>query len=173
MSEVWINTEPSVDGAGYVVTLSASDDVAVTLTPDRALRHAVGVLRAAHRAAYDAAVVRQLTRKVNVEMEAAAQVLKDLREDRPPLDSADTEPLSFEPGVNKDLEPFLIISVNGKPAGQWSAEAAEEHAMFVLSSVVVADLDSAYYRTLTGLVGLEEPRARNIVEDIGNWRGER
>lgn len=58
---VWIKTEPTVDGEAYVVTLEASDDVAVTLTPTTAARYALSILDAAHRAAYDAAVLRQLT----------------------------------------------------------------------------------------------------------------
>jgi hypothetical protein len=170
MSEVRISTEPSIDSKTYVVTLAASDDVAVILTPDRALQYALGILRAAHHAAYDAAVLRQMTIKVGVPMEAAAEVVGSLRADRPPLDHEATRPLRLEPGVNKHLEPFLVISVNGEQLGQWSVEDAEQHAMFVLSTVVVADLDSAYYRALTGLVNIEEPRARNIVADLANHR---
>src|SRR5438093_11572668 len=134
MSEVRINTEPTIDGSAYVVTLQASDDVAVTLTPDRALQYALGILRAAHHAAYDAAVLRQMT-SINIKMEAAAEVVSTLRKDRPPLDHDATRPLRLDPGVNRYLEPFLIVSVNDDRVGQWSVEDAEQHAMFVLSTV--------------------------------------
>lgn len=168
---VWIKTEPTFDGSAYVVTLEASDDVAVTLDPDRALRYAWGVLDAAHRAAYDAAVMRQLGSLTS--QEAAGQIVKELRDDRPSLDSQVTKPMSFEPGVSVFTgEPFLVVIINGKRVGQWSFDDAREHALAVLENVAVADLDGAYYRALVGSVGLDEPRARNVVADIANHRGE-
>ncbi|MGH3813433.1 MAG: hypothetical protein ACRDUV_13425, partial [Pseudonocardiaceae bacterium] len=170
---VWIKSEPTVDGTAYVVTLEASDDVAVTLTPERALRYAWGVLDAAHRASYDAAVLAQLTSvgRQQLSVETVAQMVIDMREDRPPLDEAATAPLRFEPGVSQAKQhPFLGIYLNGERLGQWAVADAREHAMAVLEAVVVADLDGGYYRALTGLVGLEEPRARNVVADIANHR---
>lgn len=166
---VWIKTEPTVDGKAYVVTLEASDDTAVTLDPQRALRYAWGVLDAAHRAVYDAAVNRQLA--ALTDKNAAAQMINDMRQDRPPLDADATAPLAFEPGVSVFTgEPFLVVMVNGERQGQWTYGDAREHAMAVLETVVVADLDSGYYRALIGAVGLDEGRARQVVEDIGNHR---
>lgn len=43
--------------------------------------------------------------------------------------------------------------------------------MYVLESVVVAELDSAYLRMLRSLVGLDEDRARTVVGDLVNFRG--
>jgi hypothetical protein len=167
---VWVKTEPTVDGSAYVVTLEASDDVAVTLDPERALRYAWGVLDAAHRAAYDAAIVKQLT-AIGVEVQAAAVVVNDVRVDRPPLDSASTEPMDFEPGVAAGGEPFLVVLINGERVGQWTVQDARGHALAILESVVVADLDGGYYRALIGGVGLDENRARQVVQDVGEHRG--
>jgi hypothetical protein len=168
---VWVKTEPTVDGSAYVVTIEASDDVAVTLDPDRALRYAWGVLDAAHRAAYDAAVFKQLT-KLGIEVPAAAMVVDQLRSDRPPLDAEATKPLGFDPGVSQSTEEaFLAILIGGERVGQWNVEDARGHALAVLESVAVADLDGGYYRALIGSVGLDENRARQVVEDVGSHRG--
>lgn len=168
--KVWIKTEPTTDGSAYVVTLEASNDVAVTLNPDRALHYAWGVLDAAHRAAYDAAVFKQMLSLVEDE-NAAGELIARLRDDRPPLESEKTHPMGFEPGVSLfTKDPFLVVLINGERVGEWTVDAAREHAMFVLESLAVADLDGGYYRALIGAVGLDENRARQVVEDVGNFR---
>lgn len=170
---VWIKTEPTMDGTGYVVTLDASDDVSVTLTPTDALRHAQGVLAAAQRAAYDAAVMRQMTRSWQFPFQDARNLLMIMRGDRPPLDPADTAPLWLEPGVTPtDLRPFLALSINGKQVGQWDVGQAEQHARWVLAMSGVADLDSGYYRLLRTHAGTDAELARVAVDDLANFREE-
>lgn len=168
---VWIKTEPSTDGSAYVVTAEFSDDRAKTLTPEVALRYGSAVLAAAQRAEYDAAVARQLTR-IGSDLDAALQIVTDLRNDRPPLDDEATAPLALDPGVNKRLAPFLVVKIDGEAVGQWTVGAAREHASHVLEAVAAADLDSNYYRALTGIVGLDEGRARAVVGDLGQYRDE-
>lgn len=169
-SAVWVNSAPTVDGSAYVVTLEADDDTAITFDRDRAATYALGVLDAAHRAAYDAAVFRQMTVKLGMGQADAAHVVVDLRQDRPPLASEPAAPLELDPGVNDEGRPFLGVLVNGKRVGQWTVEDARQHALHVLESVVVADLDAGYYRALTGLVGVDDTRARQAVADIAEHR---
>lgn len=170
---VWIKTEPTLDGSGYVVTLDASDDVSVTLTPDQAFKHAQGILAAAHRAAYDAAVMRQMTRGWEFPFQHAGELVMAMRDDRPPLDPADTAPLFLEPGVTPtDLRPFLLVHINGEKVGQWDVEQAQQHARWVLSMAGVADLDSGYYRMLRTQADVEEHQARSAVGDLANYREE-
>jgi hypothetical protein len=169
---VWIKTTPALDGSGYVVTLEADDDTARVLTPTEALAYAAGVLAAASRCEYDAAVIRQMTRALKLPVATAAQVITDLRADRPPLDPSATAPMWLEPGVNKDLDGFLVISINGKKVGQWNATDARGHALAVIESIAVADLDSAYVRVLVGSVGIDKARALQVVDDLGNHRDE-
>lgn len=169
-SVVWIKTEPSLDGTTYTVTIEADADRAIVLTPDTALAYASAVLGAAARAEYDAAVYRQLC-AFDLEVEAVAQMITDLRRDRPPLDTAATKPLALEPGVNAKGEPFLVVLVEEDRVGQWSVPAAREHALIVLEAVAVADLDAGYLQALRGLIGLDEDRARAVVGDLGNHRG--
>ncbi len=168
---VWIKSEPSLDGSTYMVTVEASDDLARVLTPDDALQYAWGVLAAAQRADYDAAIIKQL-RKLDLPLDAVGQMIADLRNDRPALDPAHTQPLRLQSGVNQKYEPFLLLYIGGaeEPAGQWTVHDARQHALTVLEVVSAAELDSAYYRALVGQVGIDGPRARNVVEDISNFR---
>jgi|GEM_PF-2727938 len=167
---IWIKTDMPPGATNYVVTL-ASADIARILTPDEALTYAAGVLAASARAEYDAAVLRQLTSsKLKLPMEAAAEVISGLRKDRPPLDPEITYPFTFEPGVTKAGKPFVKIICVGEPTGQWDAADGRSHAMGVLESVAVADLDSAYLRALVGAIGLDRARAMNVVDDLANYR---
>lgn len=168
---VWIKTEIGPDEKAYVVIVEAGRE-SVTVTPDRAVKYAHGVLRAAHRAAYDAAVLRQLTTLGGVEREAAVAVVTSLREDRPPLDDEATRPFTMEPGVNEALEPFLTIRLNGKPLGQWEFGAAVKHATTMLAQVSVAELDTGYLQGLMQYVGVDRQIASNMVSDLAKFRGD-
>lgn len=170
---VWVKTEPSLDGKTYTVTLEATDDVAVVLDPDKAVRYAWGVLDAAHRAAYDAAVIRQMQGRLKLPMDVIGQLITDLRADRPDLDDGATYPFRLEPGVAaRNGKPFLALYLQGQDEqlGQWDFDDARQHALHVMESVKVADLDAAYRLALTSVVGIEDARALNVVDDLGNWR---
>ena len=166
---IWIKTEPSLDGQTYVVTIEASADRAVTLTPDSALRHAGAVMTAVARAEHDAAVYRQLGKLVP-DQRAVGELIVDLRADRPELDHAATEPLRIQPGVNQKGKPFLVLFLDDKPVGQWDPADARHHALGVIEAVAAADLDAGYYRCLRNLVGIDENRARHAVADLINHR---
>lgn len=166
---VWVRTEPRRDGSGYVVTIDAGEDFSKTLDPPTAMRHAYAVLQVAHRAAHDAAVMKQLTH-LGVERQYAAALVVDLRKDRPPVKADDLAPFSLEPGVSAFTgQPFLHVSINGKRVGQWEFVDAQQHALHVIGSVAVADLDSALYVALVGQMGLDKNRAHAVVTDLGNF----
>lgn len=169
-SAVWIKTEPSVDGSTYVVTIEFSDDRSIPLTPDTAPRYAMTILQAVARAEYDAAVYKQMSGIVS-DPASVAQVITDLRQDRPDVDHSVTKPLRIEPGVNNRGEPFLHVHVDDELVGQWTMEGAREHAVTAMEASIVADLDAGFYRALTGIVGLEPARARNVIHDLANHRG--
>lgn len=169
-STVWLRSELAPDLSHYVVTLEASDDVARILTPTTGLKYAAGVLAAAERADYDAAVIRQMGVGLKLPLDVAGQVVSDMRQDRPPLRDVDTHPLRFEPGVNMEGDGFLVVSLNDERLGQWTVEDARLHAMGVLQVIAVADLDATYFRTLVGLVGLDKGRASQVVGDLGKYR---
>lgn len=170
-TSIWVRTEPTPDGKAYIVTLNASDDHARTLNPMEAQDYARALLRAAHVAAHDAAVARQLT-TLGASLESVAELLADLRKDRPPVEDCATDPLTFTPGVNQKLDPFLTISLDDEPIGQWTFLQAEEHALFILGAVGAADLDAAYYRLLRSAVGLDEGAARAAVGGLADFHEE-
>lgn len=167
----WIRTEPTIDGKAYVVTLSLSDDFSMTLTPIRATAYAGALLAAVAQAEYDHAILRQFREKLGVGDDVAAQMILDVRRDRPRLEAVG---LAFIPGVSVRLQ-HPYIQVNGRDGteyGQLDAHAGRRHALGVLEAVPAADLDAGYYRALRSLVNLDEARAREVVEDIGAWRQE-
>lgn len=166
---IWVKTMPTVEGDGYVVTLECDDDTARVLNPTEAMVHALGVMEAVARAEYDAAVLRQFT-KMDIDVSAVAEMVRQLRADRPPLDPAATAPLWLEPGVNKDFEPFLVVSVKGAKVGQWSVADARGHAVFVIEAVVGADLDAGYARTLRSVLGMDKDLAARVIDGLGEHR---
>lgn len=171
ISKVWVGSEPAVDGSEYVVTLSIDDDHSIVLDRERAVEYVWALLTIVGCSEYDAAVLGQVTRKMGLGLDVAGQLILDLRKDRPPVDADATKPIKFEPIVSQRTHrPLLHLRVDGELVGQWEVSDARQHALHVLDAMVVADLDGAYYRCLTGLLGVEEPRARNVVEDVGNWR---
>lgn len=155
---------------GYVAAVSVGPDLIRTLTRTEALAHAAAVLDAGQRAEYDACVVRQMTDHSGIGEQATALLIADLRKDRPPLDEKALVPLGLEPGINRQHEPFVTVSVHGTRVGRWTPADCRRHALGVLELVAAVDLDSAYLRALRGLVGLDETRARNVVGDLVNYR---
>jgi hypothetical protein len=168
-SRVWLKTEPSPDGSTYMVTVEIDEDRAIPLTPESAPQYAMTILQAVARAEYDAAVFQQLHSLVP-DMEAVAQIILDLRKDRADIDTTPTKPLEIEGGVNQKGEPFLYVRIDGEIVGQWDVSAAKKHVLAALEMCAVADLDAGYYRALVGLVGLDEGRARNVVDDLQHHR---
>lgn len=167
---VWINTEPTIDGSRYVVTLAASEDRAVTLNRKRTLDYAYALLDAVQRAEYDSAVARQLSKVDGVDEAAAMRIVGELRAARPGLQRRATEPMGFTPGVNSEYRPFLVIEIEGEKVGQWTLPDAREHALALIEAVIAAEQDTTYYKVLRGLVGVDEPVARAMIADLGQWR---
>ena len=165
---VWIKTEPTLDGQGWMVTVEVNEDTALTLDRESASGYAYAVLGAVAHAEYDAGVLRQMSERIDER--SGMQLVIDLRKDRAPLDQTALGPMRLVPGVTAQHKPFLTLEINGDPVGQWTIPDARTHALNVLEAIIVADLDGDYLRCLRGVVGLEEPVARNIVDDLQNWR---
>lgn len=167
---VWLRSEPSADGKTYVVTLSAGPDHSLVLDRSTALQYALYVHDAVERARFDAAVRKQLMTRLHLEEKEVAQVILDLRRDRP--EQQHKWPIKIHPGVSqRDGHPFLRIETPDGKQGQWEVADTLIHANSVLEVSIVADLDAAYLRILTGVVGVEEHIGRNVVDDLSNHRG--
>lgn len=167
---VWMRTEPTLDGTGYMVVIEIDDDHALTLDREQANAYSYAILEAVARAEYDAAVFNQISKRMSDKEGYASQLVVDLRKDRPDIDFSVMEPMSFTPGVNQRGKPFLLINMAGEPVGQWDLKDARLHALMVLESIVVADLDAGYRRALLGIIGLEGHVATSVVDDLRNYR---
>lgn len=173
---MWVITEPLPDGEGYMVTIQLNQDNVLSLTPDQATMWAKGFLTAAARAEYDTAVIRQLSAKLKISVQDAVRQVMTMRDDRPPVEGVD--PLTLEPGVAMDgtsedptFRAFIAMYLPGrKKYGQVDPKGAREHALIVLESIAVAELDAAYKRSLIGQVGVAEGTARQVIHDLANFR---
>lgn len=164
MTDIWIRTSPSIDGSTYVVTIEFDEDRAIVLDRDLATRYATTMLAAVQRADFDAAVFAQMIQRVD--LQSTAQLIQELRKDRPPLDDAATKPLRVDPGVNPKGKPFLALFLDDEQVGQWDLKDARDHATAVMEAIEAADLDAAYYRALVGIIQVEEPLARTILSRL-------
>lgn len=176
-TSVWIRTQPSEDGSTYVVTLEATEDIRVVLTPKRAYEHAAGVMAVVARADYFCAVLRQMIERLGLDESESKQTVLALQADLPMIEPGLTEPLSFVGVIGKSRStgqfvPFLNVSVGDEELGTWDLESARSHALAVLETVEGANLDAAFYRIMRGAVGVGEGTARQAVHDLGNFRSE-
>lgn len=173
---IWVISDVPANGSpNYIVTVQASNDIALSLNAKQAGRYANTVIRAAVIARHDAAVLRQLCARPGggVSREAAAQTIADLRRDRPPLQHGMTAPLTFEPIVSAtSFAPYVHVSAGTHKIAQWTPDDCFQHAGHVLEVLAGVDLDSAYLRYLTRTIGLDEPTARAAVNGLGNMDGE-
>jgi hypothetical protein len=164
---LWV--EQALDPATrrYVPSLRLGTET-IALTAKLAVGWARDVLAAAHAAAYDAAVLDQLTTS-GLPPEHIAQVIRDLRADRPGRRTLELLPqIDLVPGVSASTrEPFLHVRWHGDVIGQWTVDDARGHALHLLESVQAADLDTAYLHLLVDRVHLDLNRATQLVHHLG------
>lgn len=172
-------------GAPYITTVQPSDDVAVVLPYDRAVRYGMAVLAAAHRAHYMAAVLAQARDilagrpgrygrplVLTAEQEENARfLLGQLLEDLPELDGEATAPLRFLPVIHRDGTPMVRVSLppHTEPFTGWTFPEACQHAHHVLGQAIVSQLDTAYRNTVAVNFGAGEQKGRAAVDDLGNF----
>lgn len=149
----------------------------LTLTSDLAHSWCQYVLAAVAAAEYDEAVMRQFTHlapetthgKINL---GGYTLIRQLRADRgeqyhDPLISD----FSLTPAVSgTTLAGFLQVHHKKVRIGQWTLNDARQHALSLLESMATAPLDSAYLRLLTTTMRLPEAHARNVVNDLADFR---
>lgn len=167
MRGIWVRTERTIDGKGWMVTVELDEDHAIVLSPDEVHAYSTALLTACARAEYDAAVIRQLSQRTRVEH--AIATVQDLRKDRP--EWVEIHGWSFAGGVSqKTRKGFITILHNGEPHSQIDLEPARGHALHVLDALIVADLDAQYMTHLRSAIGLDEPVAANVVAELAVHR---
>lgn len=169
METLWVKTEPDLAGVYHVVLELGPDDI-WTLDEDAAYRWVGHCLAAAAQAEYDAAVLAQLT-ALGLPQDVVVATVQKLRSGRPasvPL--AEGTGLALVPGVSASTRKgFLRIERNGQPIGQWEIEDARQHGMYVVESVEVAKLDTAYLAVLRE-ADLGDDVAHHAVANLGKYR---
>jgi hypothetical protein len=73
-SGAWVTSDLTPDGQ-YVLTVSYNGDTTVCLDRAGAGRYAATVIAACQRACYDAAVIAQMTRRLGLDIKAAADLI--------------------------------------------------------------------------------------------------
>lgn len=168
---IWVISDRTHNDV-YVTAVQVGPDTTIVLDRDRAVRYGMTVITAVQYAEYDAAVFAQ-AKDTGMDDRTAAQMVMDLRADRPPLDDDATAPLRFDPILAfKTKEAAVHVSLQGELFSQWTAADANGHAMHVLQVASAVDLDGAYRRYLFGTVGLDAARAAMLVDDLGHYRSE-
>lgn len=168
---LWVNGAITEAGC-YALAVFVDEDRAVTLdTRDAVYAYASTIIAACERAEFDAAIVAQMTRKLQMPVEMATSMVADLRSERPPLNEAAIAPFRLLPGVSATSgKPFLGLFVGGRQVGQWDPDDGRQHAMHIMTGAEVVELDTAYYRYMVEKVGTEPGRARSVISDLANFR---
>lgn len=165
---VTVLSDLASDGRTYITAVQLDADTVRRLDRDQAYAWARTALAAATRAEHDSLFMAQMTQDLGAPLETAGFHLAALRKERPPLDDAATAPLRLGPGVNRDGVPFIAVFIKGTQVGQWTCADVRSHATAVLEVAEAVDLDAAYYRYLTGFVGLDSATARHTVAHLAD-----
>lgn len=162
----------TVDGTdeGYVPVVHIGEDLSIALD-GRAPSYALAVVTAAERAAYDSALIRQLTRMNLAAYEIAAEVLS-LRARRGEVDDDATAPLRFRGEVAADTAPIVRMLQGSDELGTFSYTQACAHAHAVLTVASVADLDNDYFEHITKGSDVEAGMARTLLYDLSTYRAD-
>ena len=140
------------------------------LSPKQVMDHAQGVIAASHRAAYDAAIVQQLSERLRMSPGAVAAMARKQREGREPLDPAATAPLVLEPQVaGRTGEPRVRVSVDLRRVGDWSVAEADAYARTMLAAQQRAEDETVYRQLLMATVGMTDWQAQNAVADLSTF----
>lgn len=155
------------DGYAYTQTVRVGPDVAVPLDPDRAARWAAALFDVAARADMEAAVFRQLTAQVGMDVVMAIRMLRDWRDALPPLDLIGLEPLRAQPLLGDDAVGRVQVRLLTVPGSwTWTAEQARLHAAQVLAARAQPELFNTYRRYLGRAAELTDTEARMWVSRL-------
>lgn len=167
---IWVTSELAPDETAYVATIHLTEDRSYPLSNQAAVEYAMELLRAWGAADYDAAVMAQLTQKLEMPDEVAVRLLQRLRDRRPGPAVLKAGPVMLTPGVSVfNRKPFLRCEVDDLK-WQWDAGEIYQHVRHVLEAVSAAEYDGVYRAFLVDELNLEPDRALNVVEDISTFR---
>jgi len=167
---IWVRSDLAPDGKTYILSIEWGADR--SFVPTNPLAYALAALRAAEYAAYDAAVLAQMTPAMKGNQRLALSIVADLRADRPPISDEATAPLTFTPIVSgRNSRPYVLVhGADGKPVTQWTPADVRHHVEGVLAALAVVDLDAAYRRYLVGSLTLDHAKASGVINALADYR---
>lgn len=169
-TRITVATELDPISGVYYPVVQFGPDVIRPLNRQEARDYVTGLAVTLAYAEYDAAVLAQMSDVMSGDLQAAGYMVAELRANRPEVDRAATAPFVFLPIVShRTRKPMVSVVLNGTELGMWAPDDVQHHMLAILSGPIHADLDQHYARCLVGQMGIEEPRARNVVMDLGNY----
>lgn len=181
---LWVVSDVTATG-DYMAVVHAGPDLVVPIADQRAAaRYARTVMTAVEYARYDAAVFDQIRALEEADpgasspstgpagmLRAAAQVVNELRGQRPPIDHDGTWPLRFEPIVaSQTFEPEISVFHGDDQIAALSTFSASQHAAYVLSVSVTVGLDQLYRDLLHDRLQLVGAVPRRMVTRLQRHR---
>ncbi len=169
---VTITTAPDDDGF-YRLALEWGPDDVEPLTETQANKWVEEIMWAVSQAVHDAAVYQLFKDMGEIQDEAIALLVREIRETREK--SIQEQPdaglrLNLVPVVSALTgDPYLHLMIDGKRVGQWTPEDARSHAMGILQAVATQFLDSVTLTVLIKHVGLDMNRAQAVISDLGRF----
>jgi hypothetical protein len=143
-----------------------AENVRVMLTHRQAFDHAQIVIKAAHRAQFDAMMLRHFAGNFQVPVATVSNVIREARTKREPLSMVDTDPLRFDAGVDgKTGRGYVAVSVGVDRLTRWSVTEADAYARTVIGMTERADNETDVFQTLTAW-GAEDQRIRNALNEM-------
>lgn len=147
----------------YTCQLTLGQELLRVLDREEALTYCTELTWAITCAEYDAAVLKQLKAVEGLEMVHVTMVVQGIRQDRRPVLSSPTHPVSYEPIVShRDLQP-RITAVCGDTRWQWDLDVARQHVSQVMEVAAGVDMDASYFQYLRSAVDVDMGTARNMV----------
>lgn len=164
---VWVISDLMPDGS-YGAVIQYGPDLARPITQAEATEYVAEVLTAGSAADYDAGVYKQLTGKLGSEPVQAASIVHALRGKRG-RDEYTAGLMTLTPGVSALTGKPYIRCQAAAQIWQWSPRELLQHVTHVIQVTTGVENDNHYYALLTEFIGIDEERARNVVNDLGQF----
>ena len=132
------------------------------MSREEAIEHALAVAEVAARSRHDAAVLRQYTENVGMDLESSAHVVSGLRQQRKEVAPQALLPLELEPVLTTTGEALVRICLDGEELGVWTVRTALSHALACLAVAFEAPLHDAVARHVQEYVTDKETRGGEL-----------
>lgn len=121
------------------------------VTREELVAHAVAVMGVVADVRHSASVLRHLTERAGLSWEDATAMVGSLA--REPVDEEALHPVHLHGAVSETGEGYVVLMVDGEPAGELSVVQCVEHAVHCLLAPWVTPMERALVEKVTELEG--------------------